>query len=119
MNNFKKAWGQAEQRWNRLSPQNQKVGAIIIIFCFMGLLGSLFSPSRTPVPVQSQSSPPALKETALGLIGDQGITLWQRSDGCLVAKGVDDRRLRLLGQNWDSFKQNLKDRYNSRCLYYE
>jgi hypothetical protein len=119
MRELKPLWDKANQKWNSLSPRNQKIGAIIIVFCFMSLLGSLITPSPTPKPQQASAPAPALTETALGLIGDQGITLWMRSDGCLIAKGVDDRRLRILGQDRDSFKQILKDRYNRQCLYFE
>jgi hypothetical protein len=116
--NHQKIWNQANQTWNSLSPQNQKYAAIALVVLVLSTFGSVFSPSRAPAPAR-QASTPALSETALGLIGDQGITLWQRSDGCLIAKGVDDRKLRLLGTDHERFKQSLKDRYNASCLYFE
>jgi hypothetical protein len=43
--NLQVIWKQAEQSWNRLSPQNQKVGSIIAVVAVLGLLGSVFSPT--------------------------------------------------------------------------
>jgi hypothetical protein len=110
-------WSQANQKWTGLSPQQQKYGAIAAVALLLYAFGSIFSPSRAPAPAPQQASAP--RQRVLILTAQEGYTLWNQDDGCLIVKDITEGNLRGMGTDWEGFKTSLKSRYGFQCVLVE
>jgi hypothetical protein len=111
-------WDKANQKWSSLSPDNQKYLAIAAVVTILSVLGSVFSPSRAPSSAQPQQTT-APRQRVLIMNAQEGYSLWNQDDGCLIVKGITEGHLRSMGTDWDGFKASLKSRYGFQCVLSE
>jgi hypothetical protein len=109
------------------------LGVITVPIFFVVIVGSYFpglwnsgvqnlgiarndAPSKT-IETQQSQAPQQLNRTLIG-VNQLGFELW-RDGNCVVAKGVTTDHLKALGLDTNTFKTEIKQQNNVRCVLLE